>query len=150
MARYYQGVFKPLNPEKYKGNPTNIIYRSRWELVLMQTLDSHPDILQWSSEEVVIPYRSPIDGRMHRYFIDFWVKKKTTDGRIIQELIEVKPKAQTKPPAVQQTKRQKPTKRYLNEVMTWGVNSAKWKAAQEYCKDRGWKFSIFTEDHLGV
>ncbi len=143
----YKGVFRPKNPKKYKGDPSNIIYRSRWELLLMSRLDAHPDVLEWSSEEIVIPYRSPIDGRVHRYFVDFYVKKRNaSDGKIETVLIEVKPKAQTKPPAVQQ----KPTRRYINEVQTWGINSAKWNAAENYCKDRGWKFQIFTEDHLGL
>lgn len=146
----YKGVFRARNPKKYKGDPSNIIYRSRWELKLMMHLDDHPDVLEWSSEEVVIPYMSPIDGRRHRYFCDFFVKKKGRDGLIENLLIEVKPLIQTKPPEVKIAKGQKPTRRYLNEVMTWGVNSAKWKAAQEYCKDRGWKFIIMTEVELGI
>lgn len=143
----YKGVFRPNNPKKYKGDPSNIIYRSRWELVLMTRLDAHPDVLEWSSEEVVIPYRSPIDNRVHRYFVDFYVKKRNaSDGKIETVLIEVKPKAQTKPPAVQK----KATRRYITEVQTWGVNSAKWNAAEKFCQERGWKFQIFTEDHLGL
>ncbi len=144
----YKGKFRPLNPSKYKGDPTNIIYRSRWELKLMSDLDKHPDVLEWNSEEVVVPYRSPIDNKIHRYFVDFWVKKKNhSDGKIEVVLIEVKPKVQCSPPKVQTGK---PTKRYINEVHTWGVNEAKWKAATEYAKDRGWKFLIFTEHELGI
>lgn len=144
----YKGTFRPKNPQKYKGNANNIVYRSRWELLLMSRLDEHPDVLQWSSEEVVVPYRSPMDGRIHRYFPDFLVKKRNhSNGLVETVMIEVKPKAQTKPPEV---KTGKPTKRYLNEVYTWGVNSAKWKAAENYCKDRGWKFQIMHEDHLGI
>lgn len=143
----YKGVFRPKNPKKYKGDPTNIIYRSRWELMLMQKFDSHPDVLEWSSEEIIIPYRSPIDNRIHRYFPDFHVKMRNRQGVIENVLIEVKPYAQTKPPAVQQGK---PTRRYLNEVQTWGINSSKWKMAEEYCKDKGWKFQIITEKDLGL
>lgn len=146
----YKGVFRARNPKKYKGDASNIIYRSRWELKLMMHLDEHPDVLEWSSEEIVIPYRSPIDGRMHRYFVDFYVKKKNPNGKIESVLIEVKPLAQTKAPEVTVTKGQKPTRRYINEVMTWGVNSAKWQAAEEYCKDRNWKFVIMTERELGI
>lgn len=146
----YKGVFRALNPKKYKGDASNIIYRSRWELKLMQHLDMHPDVIEWSSEEVVIPYRSPIDGKRHRYFVDFFVKRKGKDGKTESMLIEVKPAAQTRPPEVQITKGQKPTRRYINEVMTWGVNSAKWEAAEEFCKDRGWKFVIMTEKELGI
>jgi len=146
----YKGVFRARNPKKYKGNPSNIIYRSRWELKLMMKLDEHPDVLEWSSEEIVIPYRSPIDGRMHRYFPDFFVKQRNRDGIVECLIIEVKPYAQTQQPMLMETKNNKPTRRYINEVMTWGINSAKWKAAEEYCKDRQWKFVIMTERELGI
>lgn len=145
----YKGSFKPRNPTKYKGDPTNIIYRSRWELMVMQKLDSHPDVIEWSSEEVVIRYRSPIDNRIHRYFVDFYVKQRNKYGDVEVNLIEVKPFKQTQPPTVMEGKG-KPTKRYLNEVMTWGINSAKWKAAREFCADRGWNFVIITEKELGL
>lgn len=142
----YKGIFRPTNPGKYKGNSSNIVYRSSWELKMMMLLDTHPEIITWSSEEVVIPYISPIDNRRHRYFMDFYVMKKNPDNTIEEMLIEVKPKAQTKPPKVQTKK----TKRYITEVKTWGVNSAKWEAAERFCNARGWKFMIFTEDELGI
>lgn len=142
----YKGKYRPKNPSKYLGDPTNIIYRSRWELKFMMYLDSHPNVVQWGSEELVIPYRSPIDNRMHRYFPDFIVKKKNPNGLVETVVVEIKPKKETRPPEVIN----KPNKRYINEVMTWGKNSAKWKAATEFCKDRGWKFEILTEDHLGI
>ncbi len=150
MAKYYQGRFKPKNPQKYKGDPTNIIYRSGWELKLMSYLDKHPHVIKWNSEEIIVPYRSPIDGRMHRYFPDFYVEQINRQKKKEKVLIEVKPYAQTQAPKVQNTKRNKPTKRYLNEVKTWGVNSAKWKAAEEFCKDRGYIFRIITENELGI
>ena len=137
----YKGQFKPRNPHKYIGDLSNIIYRSGWELKYMMYLDNHPDILQWNSEEIVIPYRSPVDGKFHRYYPDFLVKTKHT-----VMIIEIKPKKQTTPPK----KPKKVSRQYINEVMTWGVNEAKWKAAEEYCKDRQWKFRVFTEDHLGI
>ena len=140
----YTGYFKPRNPSKYKGDPTNIIYRSGLELRLMKFLDEQDNIVKWGSEELAIPYKSPIDGRYHRYFPDFYVKKKITDGTIREQLIEVKPSDQCKPPR----KQNKVTKRYLTEVKNWGINSAKWKAAEEYCKDRRWTFIIITEKDL--
>lgn len=141
----YKGIFRPTNPKKYKGDPNNVIYRSSWELKLMIYLDRHPEVVQWSSEEIVIPYRSPIDGRLHRYFPDFYVKKEV-NGKIETLIIEVKPKVQTKPPNVQK----KRTKKYINEVMTWGINEAKWKAAKNFCEDRNWKFMLMTEKELGL
>ena len=142
----YKGKFQPRNPQKYLGDPSNIIYRSRWELKFMGWLDSHPGVLQWGSEELIIPYRSPIDNRVHRYFPDFIIKKKTQDGKVDTVVVEIKPYAQPKPPSIQT----KATKRYITEVQTWGINSSKWEAATNYCKDRGWKFEIITEHELGI
>lgn len=142
----YKGYFQPQNPSKYEGQHTNIIYRSSWELKYMLWLDKHPDVLKWSSEEFFIPYLSPIDGKVHRYYPDFKVKQRNKDGIIETVVVEVKPEKQTKEPVVQKRK----TKSYLTEVYTWGVNQAKWKAAKNYCADRQWKFQILTEHDLGI
>lgn len=142
----YQGVFRPKNPEKYRGDHKNIIYRSRWELKLMSLLDTHPDVIQWASEEFSIPYVSPVDGRKHRYFPDFFVKLRNKDGKIEKMVIEVKPAAQCAPPKPQK----KITKKYLTEVNNWGVNSSKWEAAREYCRQNDMKFLIMTEKELGI
>jgi hypothetical protein len=142
----YSGVFKPKNFRKYKGDPTNIIYRSLWELRLMNYLDAHEDVLEWASEELFIPYKSPIDGKWHRYFPDFWVKQRDASGKIKIKLIEVKPASQSAPPL----KRTKLTRRYINEVKTWGINQAKWTAAQQACQEKGWEFVVMTEKELGI
>ena len=146
MGRYHQGTFRPKNPCKYKGNVNNITYRSRWELMCMMKFDSHPDIIEWSSEEVVVKYISPLDLKVHRYFIDFKIVMRDKTGNVKTVLIEVKPKKQTTPPKVNTSA--KPNRRYINEVATWGVNEAKWKAARLYCKERGWTFEIINEDHI--
>jgi hypothetical protein len=146
MSMSYKGLFHPKNPSKYKGDSTNIIYRSLWELRLMTYLDAHPDVILWASEEFCIPYRSPLDGRVHRYFPDFWIKQKLPDGKIDTKVIEVKPFSQTKPPTVKSRK----TKQYLHEVATWGINEAKWTAAKSFCDSKGWKFVIMTEKELGI
>lgn len=143
----YKGRFKPRYPGKYIGDPTNIIYRSLWELRLMRYFDQHDGVIKWGSEEIIIPYRSPVDNRIHRYFPDFLVKIKTSDGSINTVVIEVKPAVQTRPPTVQENTR---SKKYIREVMTWGINQAKWKAAEEFCKDRKWQFKIMTEKEIGV
>ena len=143
---YKQGFFKPQNPKKYMGDPTNIVYRSGWEKRVMDWCDNNSNVKRWCSEEIVIPYISPIDNRPHRYFVDFYVEARAPDGSVKKMLLEVKPAAQPKPPKAPKRK----TKRYITEVMTWGVNEAKWKAAQEFCKDKGWEFKIITEDHLGL
>lgn len=142
----YSGYFRPKNPKKYVGDPTNIIYRSSWEARVMTWLDMNPSIISWASEELVIPYISPVDKRYHRYFPDFLVKVKTQSGATKTMILEIKPKKQAMEPA----KKKRVTKQYLHEVMTWGVNQAKWKAAEEYALDRGWEFKVLTEEHLGL
>ena len=142
----YSGRFTPSNPQKYVGDYKNIIYRSSWECKVMNWLDKNPDILSWASEETIVPYKSPVDGKWHRYFPDFIVKVRTKDNKLKTMMIEVKPKKQTEPPEP----RKRVTKQYITEVATWGVNQAKWKAATEYCLDRNWEFKIITEEHLGL
>ena len=141
-----KGYFKPKNPQKYKGNPTEIVYRSSWECRVMSFLDNNPSVVQWSSEEIVIPYLSPIDRKVHRYFPDFYIKVKDKNGKIKEMIWEIKPKKQSSQPK----KQSRITQRYINEVVTWGINEAKWKAAQEYCLDRGWQFKVLTEEDIGI
>ena len=140
----YKGKYKPSYPKKYKGDHTNIVYRSLWERKFMVYCDRNEAILEWGSEEVIIPYISPLDGKRHRYFPDFYIKVRQKDGSIKKILIEVKPKKYCSPP----TSTRK-TKRFVQEVRQWGVNQAKWEAAIEWCNDRGIEFKILTEDHLG-
>lgn len=142
----YSGRFTPKNPKKYIGDPNNIIYRSSWECKVMSWLDLNNDIVSWASEELIIPYVSPVDNRKHRYFPDFLVKVKTKTGQTKTMILEIKPKKQT----IQPEPRKRVTKQYLNEVTTYAVNTAKWKAATEFCLDRGWEFKILTEEHLGI
>ena len=142
----YKGRYQPSRPNKYRGNPRNIIYRSLWELKFMQYCDSNKHILEWGSEEIALPYRSPIDNRYHRYFPDFYIKVKESTGRIKKYIIEVKPKKQCIEPKVQKKK----TKSYIYEVCEYAKNQAKWKAAKEYCMDRGLEFKVLTEDELGI
>ena len=141
----YKGRYQPSYPRKYKGNPSNIIYRSLWERKFMVYCDLNENILEWGSEEIAIPYRSPIDNRVHRYFPDFYMKVKQSNGTHKRFIIEVKPKAQCKEP-VKNPKRR--TKKWFNEVVTYAVNQAKWKSATEYCENQGMEFKVLTEDHL--
>ncbi len=142
----YKGKYYPSFPRKYKGDPTNIIYRSLWERKFMVYCDKNQNILEWASEEIAIPYRSPIDNRVHRYFPDFYMKVKETNGKIKNYVIEVKPAKQTKPP--KKPKRQ--TKGYIREAYEYARNQAKWKMAKEFCADRQWEFKVVTEKELGV
>ena len=141
----YSGKFKPKNYKKYKGDPTKIYYRSLWERRFMVYADNNPNISEWGSEEVVIPYISPLDRKRHRYFPDFYIKYTNSQGQTIREIIEVKPKKQLKPP---ERPKHRTSKRYLMEAQTYAVNQAKFKAAEAYCQERRYKFRILTEDHL--
>ena len=141
-----KGKFIPRNVSKYRGDYRNIIYRSSWELKFMKYCDLNKNILEWGSEEIVIPYRSPIDNRVHRYFVDFYMKVKDINGNIQKYLIEVKPKNQTKEPKPQK----KMTKKYIYEVTEYAKNQAKWEAAKDFCDDRNYRFMIITEDELKV
>jgi hypothetical protein len=146
MAKYDQGKYSVRNPKKYRGDPTNVCFRSSWEKRVLLWLDSHPACIEWSSEEVIIPYYSPVDEKMHRYFVDFMATFKYPDNSVRKFLIEVKPKSQTHPP-IRGNKREKT---FLTEAMTWTVNDAKWKAAKIYAEERDMKFIIVTEDDLGI
>jgi len=127
------------------GNSYNIIYRSLMELRFMKWCDLSEKIIEWSSEEIAIPYISPIDNKRHRYFPDFLIH--TAKGWF---LIEVKPLIQSKPPKKLLVEKldTKRKRRYLRSVRQWLVNEAKWKAAQKVCKVEGWEFQILTEKQL--
>jgi len=142
----YKGIFKPSFPEKYIGNFKNIIYRSLWELKFMKYCDINENIIKWSSEEIWIPYISPLDNRCHKYFPDFYIKYKNTNEIIKESLIEIKPKRQVNGPKVSKKINQK----QILEMKEFTKNQAKWKAAEEFCADRRWEFQILTEDNLGV
>ena len=144
MVKTYKGKFSPKNPKKYKGDPTNIIYRSLWERKFFQYCDETEDIVSWASEELFVPYVSPKDNRWHRYFPDVIIEARQKDGSTRTIMIEIKPQKETKEPKVKSKK----TPQYITEVVTWGVNQAKWKYAEEYCKDKGWEFKILTEKDL--
>ena len=135
----YSGLFRPKNKSKYGGKVPQIVYRSLWELRLMGWLDDNEQVISWSSEEIVIPYLSQIDGKKHRYYPDFFIEFENGE----KYLVEIKPQKETQPP-----KRGKNEKRYLTEVVTYGRNLSKWEYAKHYATDRGWKFVIWTEHHL--
>tara|TARA_E500000331_G_scaffold343163_1_gene377672 strand:+ start:341 stop:778 length:438 start_codon:yes stop_codon:yes gene_type:complete len=142
----YRGKYQPSFPRKYKGNSSNIIYRSLWERKFMKYCDLNENILEWASEEIALPYRSPLDNRIHRYFPDFYIKVKESSGVVKKMLIEVKPKKQTVQPKPQNIK----TKGYIYEAREYVRNQAKWKAAKNFCEDHQWEFKVITEDELGI
>ena len=145
-TKTYKGKFRVDNPVKYRGDISNIVYRSLWELRFMKWCDKNQSVEEWGSETVIVPYISPIDRKAHRYFVDFYVKVRNKNGVLQKYLIEIKPERFTKPPAIPKKK----TKRFIDEVFQYSVNDAKWKAAFEFCKDRNMTFMILTEKDLGI
>ena len=138
----YKGRFRPHNPEKYKGNPTTIIYRSLWELKFMRYLDADKRVLEWSSEEFFIPYKDPSSNRVRRYFPDF--KARTNEKTVI---FEIKPYKQTLQPLKENYKTEN---KFIKDILTYATNNAKWKAAVAYCDERKWEFKVMTEYQLGL
>ena len=136
----YKGKYKVKNTNKYDGDHTKCIFRSLWERQVFKWCDENADILKWSSEEVIVPYRCKTDNRLHRYFPD--LRLTMSNGN--EYLIEIKPKKETKEPKRPTRKSQK----YLREVMTYIKNQSKWEAANEYCLDKGWTFQVWTEDTI--
>jgi len=143
---FHKRKYNPIHPEKYSGDPTNIVMRSSWETKFAIWCDHNPSILKWSSEETVIPYRCPVRNNLHRYFVDFKIKTRTKDGKIVTYLVEIKPSKQTIPPEFKGRR----TKRFLEESRTFVINQAKWKAAERWAADRDYKFIVLTEKELGI
>lgn len=142
----YKGKYRVSNPSKYRGDIKDIVYRSSWELKFMKWCDTNPSVIEWGSETMIIPYKSPVDNKVHRYFVDFYIKIKNKDGNAVKYLIEIKPEKFTKPPIIPKRK----TRKFIEEVFQYGVNQAKWKSADEFCMDRGMKFLVLTEKDLGI
>jgi hypothetical protein len=144
-GKFLQGIFKPRNPKKYIGKETPI-YRSGWELKFFRWADTNPNILEWASEAIIVPYRNPLDGQIHRYYTDGVVLIKEGD-KLTKYVIEIKPSSQTVPPVA--TKRKKQSS-LIYETRQYAVNTAKWSAAQTWADQHGYKFLILTEKHLGI
>ena len=123
-----------------------IICRSSWERKSCQWCDMNNSIISWASEEFSIPYVSPKDNRVHKYYPDYLIKVKEKNDMIKTYVVEVKPYKQTRPPK----QRSRKTKSYLTECVTYAVNQAKWKAAKEFCEDHRIEFKVVTEKELGI
>ena len=145
MSKFLQGFYKPINPHKVKGDVKNLIYRSSWELKMFHDLDLDDNVIKYSSEEVVIGYRD-CNGKLRRYFVDFYVER-LVNGQLVKQLIEIKPYIQTIKPILTEGKK---TKTKIREVLTWDTNKRKWEEARRYCDKRGWQFLIMTEYELGI
>lgn len=144
----YKGKYNPQNPSKYVGDVKNIQYRSLWERRFMVYCDTNASITKWGSEEIAIPYLSPIDNRVHRYYVDFIIESTDKDGVKKVSLIEIKPKKQCREPKRPDTMTKKKKSNYIYEAKAWAVNQEKWEAAHNFAKERGWEFVVLTEDDI--
>lgn len=144
MSRHYPKPTKwyPKHPEKYVGDCSAIIVRSSWEKDFLRYCDEHPSVIRYSSEEIVVPYVSPLDNKVHRYFPDVVLEVKKKDGEIVKMMVEIKPHGQTILPT------SKNRKRLEEQVATYVVNKAKWDAAEAFCQKHGMIFKILTEREL--
>ena len=136
----YKGRYTIKNPDKYAGDAKKVIYRSLWERNTFRWCENNPKVKLWNSEEVVVPYVSTVDKKLHRYYVDLLIQmedKKTY-------LVEIKPKKETQPPK----KRSRKTKKYINEQLTYIKNNDKWEAANKFAEHNGWKFQVWTEETL--
>ena len=144
--QYRQGEFKPLYPKKYVGS-LPIVYRGSYEMKFYSWLDLNPNVIEWTSESIAIPYISPKDNKVHRYWPDATVKLKDKNGNLHKYIVEIKPAKQTVPPS---EKNRKNPNKILYEKLTYAINLSKWKASQEMCQKMGLKFMILTEKDLGI
>jgi hypothetical protein len=138
MARWAQGIFVPKSPEKYIGK-NKPKYRSGWELTFMTFCDSNKNVLYWASESFAIPYRSPLDGKIHQYIPDFFVVYQNKHSRQIAEVVEIKPKKQSLIESRVAS---------AKDRAIVAVNHAKWASAMAWCKAQGYTFRVITEDDL--
>lgn len=136
----YSGKYKIKKPEKYAGNPNKVVYRSLWERQAFKWCENNPKVKLWNSEEIVVPYKSSVDKKLHRYFVDLLIQMDNKETY----LIEIKPKNQTIPPKTRTRK----TKKYINEIVTYAKNQDKWEAATQFAEHKGWKFQVWTEETL--
>lgn len=143
-----QGYFRPVNLDKYMGDPNNIIFRSSWEFKFLKWCDTSPTVLRYASEPIGIVYYNPLDHRPHTYYVDFYVITQGTDGTEQKWLIEVKPLKYVNPPTTPQRMTDKQTANYVWAAKQYVINQAKFEAAKAFAAQRGVKFGIITENFL--
>jgi hypothetical protein len=144
--KYKQGPYIPKNGKKYNGENTPF-YRSSFELKFFRWCDHNPFVKQWNNECFIIPYISPLDNKMHKYYVDGYILFEDKQGKLVKFLVEIKPSSQTKPPTPSKRKKKSTI---IYEQSEWLRNQAKWKYADEWCKRNGFKFVVLTEKELNI
>lgn len=147
-TRARSGTYKPVNPSKYIGDPNGIVWRSTWERAVFRWCDLNSSILKWASEEVVVPYFDRASNKTRRYFPDVLVLVDRGNNQTETILIEIKPKKECAPPTPPKKNTKKAQERYINEMSTYATNQSKWEAAEDFCRRKGWKFMVLTEQHI--
>ena len=147
-GKYRSGLYEPINPEKYIGDPHNIICRSSWEFRFCKYCDSNEKILKWSSEPLQIPYYNPLDKKEHTYHVDFYMKVLKDDGTQSDWIVEIKPEAQYKKPELSQPHTLPKLKAYNEKMQLWITNQSKFKAAREWASKRNYNFGVIDENFL--
>lgn len=147
-GNFRSGKYEPTNPEKYVGDIHNIICRSSWEYRFCTYCDLNESILKWTSEPLYIDYYNPLDKKMHKYYVDFYVKSVKSDGSTEEWILEVKPERQTQKPIYEGFMTTAKLKSYNHKMQIYITNQAKFKAAVEWANKRGFKFKIVDENFL--
>jgi hypothetical protein len=137
-----QGWYHLKHPEKYVGQISRVRYMSSWEHKTHQFFDNNPNVLKWGSEEIAIPYIKPTDHKVHNYYPDYWIYYRNKKGKLVQEIVEIKPYHQLHPT------RKRKSKERLREQIIYAINTAKWTAAQQFCDKYGMKFRLLTENGI--
>lgn len=137
MTKFAQGLYKVMNPAKYVGKKPPR-YRSSWEWHFMKFCDGNDHILQWASEEITIPYRHPLTGKMTVYVPDFLITYQGANGKTVAELIEIKPRKQSILEGKQSSK----------DRAIVAINYAKWDMATKWARRNGMSFRVITEDDI--
>ena len=149
QGSWLQGTYNPINREKYIG-VKNPIFRSSWEKRMFYYCDTNSNVLKWGSEIINVPYYFVLDQKTHKYYTDLYMEVRKKDGSIKKYVVEIKPSDQDyrNPPKPPKRKTTKSMKNYNNKLITLKRNECKWKAAEEFCKKRGYEFIIITEKDL--
>ena len=137
-SRFANGLYTIENSEKYVGKKAPR-YRSSWEHAFMRFCDQHDSVVKWASESIRIPYKHPLSGKQTHYVPDFLVQYQDKTGKLVTELVEIKPKKQS---IIESKNANRATRE------TVAINHAKWDQAMRWCKANGIKFRVVTEEDI--
>lgn len=146
-SKHKEGYYQVMNPNKYLGDLTKVIFRSSYEETFFRELDLDPAVICWVAEppEFKIKYYHPIKKRWASYFPDAMCVKMHGDKKI-KCLIEIKPKSKLKMPVKTKTTDSKKIASFNRRMAEFSVIDAKRKSAVDYCRMKGMIYVFITED----